>query len=209
MDRKVKRRYDSAGRRAAADATRDRICAAAERLFLRDGYGRTSMGAVARQAKVAPATVYNAFSTKAALLDAVILRAVRDNEGEPLIALLEGSPRRIVPRIAATHAATLGRAAQLIALGEGAALMDAALRPMRDRAHARLRTAYGALAQALADAGLLRAELTPAEAAETMFSICNETTYMRFTGHDTAANDRYATWLAGVLEATLLRPPCV
>jgi hypothetical protein len=99
----------------------------------------------------------------------------------------------------------MSRAARLIALGESAVLMDAALRPLRDRAHANLRAAYAAIAQRLADARLLRPDLTAADAADTLYAICNETTYLRLT-HDGARNPkRYATWLTATLEATLLR----
>jgi AcrR family transcriptional regulator len=49
----VKRKYDASSRRAAAAVTRDRICAVAEELFLRDGYARTSIRGVARAAGVA------------------------------------------------------------------------------------------------------------------------------------------------------------
>ena len=64
----VKRTYDASSRRAAAGATRERVCRAAEELFLRDGYARTSIRAVAKEAKVSEATVYLAFDNKAALL---------------------------------------------------------------------------------------------------------------------------------------------
>ena len=82
--RPVKRKYDATSRAAAAAKTRERICAAAEARFLRDGYARTSVRAVAKDAGVAEATVYLAFADKAALLDAVIVRATRDNPSEPL-----------------------------------------------------------------------------------------------------------------------------
>lgn len=203
MDEPVKRRYDASGRRAAAAVTRERICAAAETLFLRDGYARTSIRAVAREAGVAEATVYLAFATKAALLDAAIVRATRDNEGEPLSAVLEAPPAQMLARLAASHAATLRRAAGLIALGEGALLMDAALRPPRDRAHAALRAAYAAVAERLDHARLLR--VTAAEAADTMYAICSETTYLRLTDGGARAPGRYAEWLASTLEASLLR----
>ena len=205
MDRPVKRRYDASRRRAAAEATRERICAAAEKLFLRDGYARTSIRAVAHEAGVAEATVYLAFSTKATLLDATIVRATRDNDGESLTAILEAPPPDMLRRLATSHAATLHRAARLIALGESAILMDAALRPLRHRAHANLRGAYAAIAQRLADARLLRPELTAADAADTLYAICNETTYLRRTDDGTRNPKRYATWLTATLEATLLR----
>ena len=205
MSGPVKRRYDAARRRAAAEVTRERICAAAEELFLRDGYARTSIRAVASEAGVAEATVYLAFLTKAALLDATILRATRDNEGQPLTAILDAPPPQLLSRLASSHAATLQRAARLIALGESAILMDATLRPLRERAHAHLRAAYAAIAERLADARLLRPNLTPADAADTLYAICNETTYLRLTREDARTPEQYATWLTTTLEASLLR----
>src|SRR5215218_4283631 len=100
----VKRRYDATSRRAAAAVTRDRICAAAEQLFVRDGYARTSIRAVAKAAGVAEATVYLAFADKATLLDAVIVRATRDNVSEPLDAIAAAAPEAILPRLAASNA---------------------------------------------------------------------------------------------------------
>ena len=56
------------------------ILAAAEELFLREGYARTSMKAVAIQAGVSERTMYLAFSTKASLLRQVIQLAVQGDE---------------------------------------------------------------------------------------------------------------------------------
>src|SRR5215218_9448037 len=109
----VKRKYDATSRRAAAEATRHRICAAAEELFLRDGYARTSIRAVARAAGVAEAAVYLAFATKAALLDAVIVRATRDNLSEPLDAIAAAPPGEILARLAASNATLMARAGRL------------------------------------------------------------------------------------------------
>src|SRR4051795_12749020 len=131
-EKPVKRRYDATSRREAAAATRERICIAAEELFLRDGYARTSVRAVAKAAGVAEATVYLAFAGKAALLDAVILRAVGDNASEPLDAIAAAPPGDILGRLAASYALLMARAGRLIALGESASLMDAELRPLRD-----------------------------------------------------------------------------
>jgi AcrR family transcriptional regulator len=205
MNRPVKRRYEAPHRRAAAEATRERICAAAERLFLRDGYARTSIRAVAREAGVAEATVYLAFSTKSALLNATILRATGAQEGNPLSAILAAPPPDMLSRLANAHASAMSRAARLIALGESAVLMDADLRPLRDRAHASLRVAYAAIAQRLADAQLLQPEVTAADAADTLYAICNETTYLRLTHDGARSSKRYAKWLTATLEASLLR----
>src|SRR4051812_26109828 len=73
MSAKVKetRRYESPRRREQAAATRASILEAAERLFGRDGYPATTMGAIAKEAGVAPKTVSLAFQTKAGLLRAL------------------------------------------------------------------------------------------------------------------------------------------
>ena len=63
---KATRRYDSTRRREQAAATRREILEAAQRLFERDGYGATTMAAIAAEAGVALKTVYLAFETKAA-----------------------------------------------------------------------------------------------------------------------------------------------
>src|SRR4051795_11588531 len=125
----VKRKYDATSRRAGAAVTRERICAAAEELFVAEGYARTSIRAVANAAGVAEATVYLAFPNKSALLDAVIVRATRDNPSESLAAIAAAPAHEVLPRLAASNAALMARAARLIPLGEGASLMDTELLP--------------------------------------------------------------------------------
>ena len=199
----VKRRaYDSSRRRAAAEDTRGRICAAAEALFVRDGYARTSIRAVAKAAGVAEATMYVAFDGTPALLDAVILRATRDNPGEPLDAIAAGPPEDLLPRFAESNAALMSRAARMIELGESAALMDAELRPLRERAHRRIRAAFGGLARRLEAAGLLR--MSASGAADTIYAIATPATYLRMTEGAGLSPDRYADWLADTLSAVLL-----
>jgi AcrR family transcriptional regulator len=200
----VKRTYDATSRRAAAMQTRERICAVAEELFLRDGYARTSIRSVARAAGVAEATIYLAFATKGALLDAVIVRATRDNPGEPLDAVAAAPPHEVLRRLAASNAALMARAARLIALGESASMMDAELRPLRDRAHRGLRAAFAGIAERLDAAGLLG--LSARDAASTMYAIATETTYLRMTDAAALPTEGYAHWLADTLSATLLRP---
>jgi len=199
----VKRKYDATSRRAAAAATRERICAAAEELFLRDGYARTSIRTVAKTAGVAEATVYLAFADKAALLDAVILRAVRDNSSESLTAIAAAPPHEIIPRLASSASVLMGRAGRLIALGESASFMDAELRPFREQARRRLQAAFRAVADRLAQASLLRVDAQAA--ADTLYVINSECTYLRMTEDAGLPPDRYGRWLTDTLTATLLR----
>src|SRR3954454_1971443 len=102
----------SAKREAAALQTRRRIRDAATTLFLRDGYARTSMKAIAAQAGVSGKTMYLAYETKATLLRHVIQVAVRgDEDPAPLSqrpewrAVLDGPADHAFARFAALNAA--------------------------------------------------------------------------------------------------------
>jgi AcrR family transcriptional regulator len=77
-----KRRYDSSRRRAQAEATRNDILAAAQRLFERRGYAATTMEAIAAEAGVALKTVYVAFETKSGLLRALWNHLLRGGQDE-------------------------------------------------------------------------------------------------------------------------------
>ena len=56
-----RRRYNSTGRLARAQETREAIVAAAEELFLANGYGVTTVAAVAAAARVSVETIYKGF----------------------------------------------------------------------------------------------------------------------------------------------------
>jgi AcrR family transcriptional regulator len=58
-------------RQEQAEATRVRIAEAARRLFAGDGYGATSIDAIAKDAGVATRTVYSAFGTKREILSLI------------------------------------------------------------------------------------------------------------------------------------------
>jgi TetR/AcrR family transcriptional regulator, mexJK operon transcriptional repressor len=70
-------RAQHAGTRDAGNARVQRILAAARMLFLRLGYGETSMDAIARHAGVSKATLYSHFAGKDALFAALIVSECR------------------------------------------------------------------------------------------------------------------------------------
>jgi TetR/AcrR family transcriptional regulator, mexJK operon transcriptional repressor len=78
-------RARDAGARDAGNARVHRILAAARALFLKLGYGETSMDAIARHAGVSKATLYSHFAGKDALFAALIVsecRHLSDQIGE-------------------------------------------------------------------------------------------------------------------------------
>ena len=66
------RRYQSPLRQEQAALTRKRILDAAGDLFIRQGYGTTTIRQIADAAAVAPDTVYASFGNKARLLTALL-----------------------------------------------------------------------------------------------------------------------------------------
>lgn len=69
----------SAYRQQQAAATRDRIARAARALFVRDGYGATSIEAVAREAGLGVRTVYSVYGTKREILSAICERWIEQS----------------------------------------------------------------------------------------------------------------------------------
>jgi TetR/AcrR family transcriptional regulator, mexJK operon transcriptional repressor len=106
------------GRPSRADALqlRQRILAAATELFLAEGYGSTSIEAVAARAGVSKRTFYHRFDDKAALFAAVVHEIIEQIRPPPDVPLIEGSNlREVLRRLAGMilHAALAPRALAL------------------------------------------------------------------------------------------------
>jgi TetR/AcrR family transcriptional regulator, mexJK operon transcriptional repressor len=69
----------------------DRILDVATDLFLTEGYGATSIEAVAQRARISKRTFYHRFPDKAALFDAVLRRIIQGIKPPPDVPLYEGA----------------------------------------------------------------------------------------------------------------------
>jgi AcrR family transcriptional regulator len=96
-----KPRHGGRPSRAAALELRDRILAVATDLFLTEGYGSTSIEAVAGRAGISKRTFYHRFDDKAALFAAVVHRIIEQIRPPPEVPLLEGATlQEILRRLA-------------------------------------------------------------------------------------------------------------
>ena len=75
-------------RQEQAQATRDRIRAAARRLFAVEGYRMTSVAAIAAEAGVAERTIYAAFGAKREILSAICEAWLEDAHARELVGAL-------------------------------------------------------------------------------------------------------------------------
>lgn len=210
-----RRPYHSPQRVQAALERRLRMRAAAERLFMRDGYEPTTMLRIAAEAGVAERTLYLAYPSKAALLGEIIRAGVRGGEGdEPLTRrapwvemLAASSVAEVVARFAAGGAALMSRAARALWLGEANTAGDPQLQQARQRAHANIRADMGEFAAALRDRGALAPDLDVQRAGAILFAICaNETVFLRLIDECGWTPDRYAELIEKLITALLVTP---
>jgi len=86
---------------ALAPSKRERVVAAASKLFLDEGYGATGMDAIAEEAGVSKATVYSYYEDKSTLFADVMLRMCEEAGGHLQVeALIGGSPEDTLRAIA-------------------------------------------------------------------------------------------------------------
>lgn len=90
-------------RQQQAQATRERIAAAARRLFGTGGYGATSMETIAREAGVAPRTIYTAFGTKREILSFICERWLEEARARELAGQVFAEPDPLQRLSGAAH----------------------------------------------------------------------------------------------------------
>jgi AcrR family transcriptional regulator len=206
-----RRAYRSRKREQASLETRRRIRAAAEALFLRDGYIRTTTKAIAREAGVAEMTLFLAFDNKAALLSEIIRTSVRGDDHDTPIAsraswqaMLDSSPDQILTRFAEFNGAVQARTARILAVAEAAATADVELAARRVGAHAHIRADFQQIADVLASHRCLAPHLTATHAADVIYALASQATYLLLTDECDWTTQRYVDWLAATLQSTLI-----
>jgi AcrR family transcriptional regulator len=213
MPSRPSRRYDGSRRQAEADERKRRVVEAATRLFLEQGYGATSIKAVAEEAGVSAPTVYAQFESKAGILARVVDVAVAGDHDDAGLARDRpefdviyrpsvGARQRI--RIAATATAQRNaRSAPLLALVDSVAGTDAAVRDLAAR------LAAGALEDATVAAGLfppeeLRPDLDRQAVARILYTLAGPQVFTLLTTKLGLTLDEYADWVAESVTRLLL-----
>ncbi len=79
---KTTRSYDSSGRREKAARARQAILGAAERQFLEDGYGTTTVASIAEESGVSVETIYKSFGGKPGLVREIYERGLEGRGAE-------------------------------------------------------------------------------------------------------------------------------
>jgi AcrR family transcriptional regulator len=147
------------------------------------------MRSVAAAAGVAERTLYLAFPTKAALLEAVLAGVAHDEAfGAQLAAARSAPVGHVLPLFARANAARLGRSAGMLGSGDDPAL----------------RSAAADIVAVLASWRALAGDVGSAEAAAIIEATASAPVYLRLVETSGWQATEYADWLVRVLAASLL-----
>ena len=208
---KTRRRYRSVRRSAQASDTRAAMLLAAHDLFIREGWQKATIAAVARQAGVSVETIYAGFGSKLALLEAVVVASVRGLQpGTALMdqagprAILEAPDQRSqITLFAKNIAKVLRRVAPLMAVVRAAAESEPALKELYVGLHRGRTRNLAMLVDALLRHGPLRIDRDTA--ITSLDRLSSPELFLVVTNVEGLSSAQYVTWLADALTALLLR----
>ncbi len=213
MSQAKKSRYHSPVREQQAAQTRDRVATAAAELFVRHGYGPTSVSAVARHADVSAQTVYNTFGTKAALLKAAYdVTLVGDTEPVPLAEradvralYAETDPTTFLLGYAALGRRVLDRVGPLmLQIAAGAAAGDPDLIERRAVTDRERLVGTTMVARRVAELGGLSAQRSIEGARDRIWTLNSAEVWHLLTGTLGWGGDDYQAWIGEAMCAAVL-----
>jgi AcrR family transcriptional regulator len=203
-----------AGRRREQRArrTRARIVQAATRLFLDRGYVATTVDAIAREAGVAAATVYQAFGTKQAILAAGLdftiagdleLVAVLDREWVQTVRA-EADPVRRLRLVVQNTTEIAARTAPIKEVMRDAAAIEPSIRDLIHRDNQGRYNTQQALVEFIVGEGPGQSGSSGPSAVDTFFTLVNSDTFRLFVGHLGWTLEQWREWLFQLLSRELV-----
>lgn len=171
-----KRPYDTSRRRDRARKNRERMVAAAEELFLADGYAQTTIAAIAARAGVSVDTIYKGFGGKPGLVRAIVESAlagggsVHAEHRSDALQATESDPRKIIEGWGRFVQEISPRGSPILLLARRAAATDPELQGLLDELDESRLQRMTLNARRFQEAGHLRPDVTLEEAASVMWT---------------------------------------
>jgi AcrR family transcriptional regulator len=207
---KQKRSYDASRRQEQARHNRDKVVDAAERRFLRDGYGPTTIAAIADDAGVSADTVYKSFGGKPGLVRAIRARALEGAGPVPAeqrsdeLQAREPDGRRIIEGWGALTVEVAPRVAPILLLIRAAAASDPEVIELLEEMDADRLRRMTDNARRLRDAGHLRTGITVARAADVLWTYSSPELYELLVLRRGWAPARFGRFIADAMIDALL-----
>jgi AcrR family transcriptional regulator len=204
------RKYDASRRQEQARATRLAITRAAQRLFVEQGYGRTTMNDVAAEAGVSVETVYAAFRNKPTLLARVWDITIGGDDEEvvfherPEIRAIRAEPdlARRLELHARMVTATARRIAPFLLALQGAAGSEPAAAAMLDEIGRQRLAGLSVMAHEAAATGQLA--VSEEQCRDIVWAFTDGMLWHRLVIERGWSDDRFATWLGQMWVAMLV-----
>lgn len=211
--RSSRRAYRSTVRAAQSGATRSRIVASAERLFLADGFVRTTVADIAAEAGVATDTVYKSIGSKHAVLQLVMDVVIGGDERDlavlerpgPVALRDEPDPEKQLAMLAVGVADQLARIVPMDDVLSQAAVVDERAAVLRaDIQQRQRREAMRTIVGWVAARRPLKPGLSEAGATDLVWAMTSPELYRLLCESCGWNSDRYTSWLKDTLITGLL-----
>jgi AcrR family transcriptional regulator len=189
-------------RQEQAAETRQRIAAAAQRLFARDGYAVTSIESIAREAGVATRTVYAAFGAKREILNLICERWLERAHARELAAEVLARPNPLDRLAGAAQWLTVLYSTDF----DVVRILDAAQdedRETQELLRSKLRGRNRVMDSLIAS--LEPVLVVPIEEAQSVFrAMAASGVFLELVVNSRWTPQRFETWLHGVLTSQLV-----
>ena len=205
---KRSRTYVSRIRSEAAQAARNRVLAAARRLFVRLGIDRVTIAQIAKGSDVAPSTVYAMFKSKEGILRGLMQAALFGERFQAASAALDrlSDPVRQIELTAGVARAIYESESSELGLIRGASAFSPALRKLElefermrfDMQEQRMQNLFAQSRQ--------KKDLTFEEARRILWMYTSRDVYRMLVTEGRWSPARYQEWLSATLLAALVAP---
>jgi AcrR family transcriptional regulator len=199
-------------REQKARATRSAVLAAATTLFVAEGYGATTIQAIADEADVAVQTVYAVFGNKRSILAEVLDVSIAGDDAEIVVNAREWMrPVWEAPTAAErlrAYAAAVRRimhgAGDVFAVVAAAATIDPDVVELAATAEARRRSGASSVVDSVLSVGKLRPALTRERAIDVLWLLNSPAVFSHLVRRAGWPLDQYEAWLADTMVTELL-----
>lgn len=215
MPRAVKRSYDNTRREAQARATRLRILEAAKALFIEHGYPATSVDAIATAADASLPTLYRLFSSKRALLKAVLDTSFGGDDRpiafgdrpEVQAARSQSDAAALIVAFARVIRDFMERSSAIMHVLASAAPVDPEAAQLMEEIKRQRITGQSRIVAALAGIGALDPELAFSEAIDMTYAVLSPDVHRILIIERGWTAEQYEQWIVRSLGMLLRRGP--
>lgn len=193
-------------------ANRRRMLDAALRLFVRQGYGATTMQAIARESGMAVQTLYFTFGNKRTILQTLIDAAnAGDDEPVPILergwfraVLHETDPSEKIHLYVHNARIIYERINPVLEVLRNAAVVDHELRAQWEENQDRFFIVLNTVAESIARGRGLRDDVTVREATDIMFGMLSHDLFQLFVGRRKWSSLQWERWACDTLRSQIL-----